>query len=312
MMRAARLHKFGEPLRVDSVSEPRPGDGEALFTVAFAGVNPIDVWLTEGQVAGGRQSLPMIPGSDAVGFIDERPVVVHGGGVGITRDGLYAQRAVVPEGAVVDVPDSVELEQAAAVGVPGSTAWILAHELTKLSRHDRVLVLGCTGGVGSLLVQLAANAGAHVTGHTSSAEKAGFVRANLPCDLIVADAAGLAEAVGDLRPTVVFDPLGNDYTAAVIETLAPRADIILFGTSAGRYADLDLRTLYKGGASIRTYAASTNPPAVTRGALKNILKELAAGRLTAFVDDILPLEMAQDAHRRLKAMDVKGKVLLQP
>ena len=66
-MRAARIHAFGEPPSIDEVDELAPEDGESLFEVAFAAVNPLDVWVSDGTVAGGRQRLPFIPGSEAPG-----------------------------------------------------------------------------------------------------------------------------------------------------------------------------------------------------------------------------------------------------
>jgi NADPH:quinone reductase-like Zn-dependent oxidoreductase len=58
-MKAARVHRFGEQLRIDDVDEPSPGGGEVLAEVRFAAVNPQDVWVTRGTVAGGRQPLPI-------------------------------------------------------------------------------------------------------------------------------------------------------------------------------------------------------------------------------------------------------------
>src|SRR6266702_3138314 len=122
-MRAARIHAFGEELRVDDVPEPQPGEGELLFELRLAAVNPVDVWMTQGTVAGGTQPLPFVPGVEAVGTVSGRPVVVRGAGLGVTRDGLYRERANVPGAALTDIPPGLDPDRVAGVAVTGSTAW---------------------------------------------------------------------------------------------------------------------------------------------------------------------------------------------
>lgn len=309
-MKAVRLHHYNEPLRVDDIDEPSPQPGEFIVEIAFAGVNPLDIWLTHGDVQPGKQALPFVLGSDGSGYVGDRRVLIHERGLGVVRDGLYRQRASVPADALVDIPPSVNLETAAALGVPGSTAWMLTHETAPVTAEDRVVVLGCAGAVGILLLQLALRAGATVTGQTASTTKANLVRSALGCEVITADASGLTKVITTLEPTIVFDPLGDAYTGAVIAGLGSGATIALFGTSAGTTGTLDLRRLYKAGVTIRGYAAPTHPPETIRRALHGIIDEAAAGHLKAIVDRVLPLGEAQAAHRLLLAKKVTGKVLL--
>ena len=175
-MKAARVHAFGEELRIDDVPEPAPGPGEGLLQVRFAAVNPIDVWLTRGTVAGGTQRLPFVPGVEAVGEVDGRAVVARGAGLGVTRDGLYRERADVPPEALVDIPDGLDLERVAGIAVTGATAWRVVRDIAQVTSEDRVLVLGASGGVGSLALQLAKATGATVWGQTSSPGQGGVHR----------------------------------------------------------------------------------------------------------------------------------------
>ena len=73
---------------------------------------------------------------------------------------------------MIELPDGVELREAAAMGIAGLTAWEVAHEVGRVSAEDRVLVLGASGGVGHMIVSLAGAAGATVWGQTGSPEKA--------------------------------------------------------------------------------------------------------------------------------------------
>jgi len=311
-VRAVRVHAFGQGLQVDDVPEPEPGPDEDLFEVRFAGVNPIDVWLTEGTVAGGTQKLPLVPGVEAAGTIDDRAVLVHGAGLGIRRDGLYRERAAVPREAIIPLPDGLPLEKAAGLGVPGPTAWSLVHQVAKVTIEDRVLVLGASGGVGSLVVQLARAAGATVWGQTSSPDKAAFVQEAGAEKAVVAGAGDLAEAAKDLEATVVIDPLADGFTSAAVTLLQPFGRIALYGASAGPRTEFDLRTLYRKSIQLLTYSGTIEPEDRVHQATRGALDAAARGELRVFVDEILPLEQAGEAHRRIKARQVRGKLLLAP
>jgi NADPH2:quinone reductase len=312
-VRAVRLHAFQEPLRVDDVPDPGPVEGEVAFEPALIGVNPLDVWLTEGTVAGGRQRLPFVPGSEAAGSVDGRRVLVRGSGLGTVRDGLYRERAAVPLEAVLDLPEGVDFDQAAGLGVAGDTAWRLVHELGQVTGADRVLVLGASGGVGSLVVQLAATTGAEVWGQTTDPEKASFVRELGAANVVVTDQAGLAESAATLEPTVAVDPLADGYTAALVPAMAPHGRILLYGASSGPVVErFDLRLLYRKAVAILTYSGTIESAERLREGMLRALEAVARGELRVPIDRVLPLEQAQEAHDRIRARKVRGKQLLRP
>jgi NADPH:quinone reductase len=311
-VRAARVHAFGEELSVDEVPDPEPAPGEVAFEVRFASVNPIDVWVTRGTVAGGRQALPFVPGSEASGEIDGRPVLVRGAGLGVARDGLYRERASIPPEAAMPVPPGLGLDVAAGLGVAGSTAWMLVREVGRVTGDDRVLVLGASGGVGSLVVQLARSAGARVWGQTTNPEKGEFVTGLGAERAVVATADELAAAVSGLEPTVVIDPLADGYTVAAVEALSPFGRIVLYGASAGERAELDLRALYRKSAQLLTYSGTIEPEERNRAATMSALEAAARGELVVSIDEVLPLERAAEAHRRIVERRVRGKLLLRP
>jgi len=310
-VRAARVHRFGEPLVVEEAPEPSLGPGEVLVEVAYAGVNPLDLWVSRGTVAGGSQPLPFIPGAEGVGRAEGRWVVVRGAGVGVTRDGTYAERVAVPPEAVFELPEGADPVQAAALPIVGATAWALAHRVAGVTAEDRALVLGASGGVGSLLLQVLGSAGVRAWGQTGSPDKAAFVQEQGAERVVVTEAEGLAEAAAELRPTVVFDPLGDGFTAAAIQALEPYGRLVLFGVSAGASHELDLRQLYRKAISLLTYSGTIEPVERLREATEVVLAELAAGRLRVPVQEVLPLEAAPEAHRRIEERAVRGKLVLQ-
>jgi NADPH2:quinone reductase len=310
-VKAARIHAFGDELSIDEVGEPEPREGDLIVPVRFAGVNPLDVWVTQGTVAGGQQQLPFVPGAEGVVEVDGRLAVARGGGLGVTRDGLYRERAAIPRDAVVPLPDGVDIQQAAGAAAAGSTAIALA-EVAGVGPGDRVLILGASGGVGSLMIQVAKSTGATVWGQTTSSDKAEFLEELGVDRAVVAAADQLPKVAGDLEPTVVIDPLGDGYTRAAVEALQPHGRIALYGTSVGHLQEMDLRALYRKAVQLLTYSGTIDPPEHNRELLEAVLNAIARGDLRVPIDEVLPLDHAGEAHRRILERGVRGKLLLAP
>ena len=306
---AARLAAPGRPLQVEQVEVGVPGVGEVVIEVHFASVNPLDRYAAEGR-AGDPHKVPRTLGVEGAGYVDGRPVFVRGAGLGLTRDGVWSRRAVVPAENVVSVPAGVDLRQAAAVGVAGTTAWRVVHEYAQVGRDDRVLVLGAGGGVGSLLVPLARNTGATVWGQVGDPGKRDFVYARGAAQVVLADAAELAAAVTELAPTVVLDPLGDGFFTAAIEALEQGGRLVSFGTSAGPEATLNAQRLYRNGLTIRGYNSLGITPHAVAAAGGSLLAEMAAGRVDVPIDDVVPLGQVNEALARLRDRAVTGKIVL--
>ena len=311
-MRAVRIHAFGAEVQIDDVPEPEPAEDEVLIDIRFAGVNPLDVWVTDGTVADGKQRLPFVPGVEAAGDAEGRAVLASGLGLGVTRDGLYRERAAVPRSALSPVPNGLDLRQAAALGLAGATAWNLVGDVARVSETDRVLVLGASGGVGSLVTQLARAAGARVWGQTTSEDKAAFVEEMGAEHAVVASAEDLVERAAGLRPTVVFDPLADGYTVAGLEAISPFGRLVLYGASAGPRAEIDLRSLYRKSIQLLSYSGTIEPEERIRAATERVLAAAAGGLLRVPIDEVLPLEAAARAHHRIRERRVRGKLVLAP
>lgn len=307
---AARLHEHGAPLRVEEVALAEPRDGEVLVELAYAGVNPVDRYTAAGQVAADGP-LPRTLGGEASGHLaDGTPVLVNGGGLGAGRDGVWAQRAVVACGSVVALPQGVDLPTASAVGVAGLTAWNCVVRVGGIGDGDRVLVLGASGGVGLPIVGLASALGATVWGQTGSADKARAIRDAGAAQVVVSDAAGLAAAAAELRPTVVIDPLGGAFTPAALGLLQPRGRYVVFGTSAGREVTLNLQTLYRSHLQVLGYSGMVLSAEERVEQLGATLRSIAEGRLRIPVDRTLPLAQVNEVFDLLADRAVTGKVLL--
>jgi NADPH2:quinone reductase len=310
-MRAARLHSIGGTLQLDEIPDPEAGDGDQLVEIAYASVNPLDVWITQGSIGAAEANLPWIPGTEATGHTsDGRAVLVRGGGLGVVRQGLYCERVAVPEVWLTTLPDGIDLAQAAAVPVAGITAWQALHHRALISALDRVLILGASGGVGAVAVQLAKFAGAEVWGQTSSAAKVEGITANGADHVVVTGADGLESAVESFEPTVILDSLGGPFTDAAIAAIANQGRLVVYGTSNNEQVSINLRRLYRKGVTLLGYGGMIDTPQEQRDALDKLLAMMSAGSLRIPVGDVLPLGDAAEAHARILGRGVEGKILL--
>ncbi len=312
--RAARLVELGRPVAVEEIDLAEPADGELLVELAYAGVNPVDRYQVLGRV-GADLALPRTLGSEAAGTVTAgvgagRRVFVNRAAIARPGDGLWASHAIVRADKVIDVPDGVASDVAAATGVAGTTAWRCVTEWAGVSPEDRVLVLGASGGVGSAIVSICSRLGAHVVGQVSSVAKEEFVAERGANRVVTADAAALVPALEGLRPTVVFDPLGGGFTGAAIEALAPKGRLVLFGTSADAIGEVPLQALYRKGLSVLGYGGLGEPEeAIVRG-VRESLQALADGRMEVVIGATLPLGSVNEALGRLADRKVLGKLVM--
>jgi NADPH:quinone reductase len=306
---AARLAKHGQPLRIEDVELATPSEQEVVLEVAYAGINPVDMYAADGKVAADAP-VPRTLGTEGAGTVDGRPVMVRGYGIGTARDGLWARAAVVPRAALVDVPDGVELAAAAAMGVAGVTAWRTVRELAEVSADDTVLVLGASGGVGSVIVSAAHAAGATVIGQTGHSDNSGWIHDRGADQVIVAGAGDLADTAAPLHPTVVFDGLGDGFTGAAIEALEPHGRLVIFGASAGPDGQVSWQSLYGKGIRVLGYAGLLESDEDMSAAIGRALQALAAGELSVPIDSAVPLDQVNEAFDRIEGRSVRGKLVL--
>jgi NADPH2:quinone reductase len=308
-VRAARLVAHDQPLRVEEVSLPSPGEDEVRVDLLFGGVNPVDRYIAEGRVNpdGVR---PRTLGGEASGRIDGRTVLVAGEGLGTGRDGVWAQAAVVPRDAIVEVPDGVDARQAAAMGIAGLTALNCVRNVAKVTVEDRVLVLGASGGVGSMIVSLCDAAGATVYGQTGSEHKAAAITQDGADRVLVGGPDEIASQLAELEPTVVFDSLAGGFVAPVMEAVAPRGRIVSFGVSAGPEVTFNMQLLYRKAVSLLGYAGMLLTRDERRPGLAAALEAVRAGELKVRIDTVFALDDVNDAFQRLVDRGVQGNLVL--
>jgi len=240
-MRAALVREVGAFAEVGEVAGPT---GETIEVLA-ASINPIDLAVSRGILATGHPELPYVPGCEAVGrTADGRLVWISGGSLGRTSQGAIAERAMVGDSHVIDVPDGADPALAAGLGIAGMAGWLPFAWRAPLRGGENVLVLGATGSVGFVAVQTAKLLGAaRVVAAGRSA--VGLERATqhgadatLRLDEVDDLVAAFKDAFGGEGPSYIFDPLWGEPAAAAVQAAVPHATIVNLGQSAGATSEL--------------------------------------------------------------------------
>jgi len=246
-MKAILRTEYGgtDRVRLEDRPDPVPGAGEVLLEVRAAGVDA-GVWhLMRGEprlvrlAFGLRRPKQPVLGRDVAGVVAAvgegvTEPAVGDAVMGTTSGGAYAERAVAAVDRLVPKPSAWSFEEAAAVPISGITAMQAVHDVGGVRAGQRVLVVGASGGVGSLAVQLARQAGARVDA-VCSAAKADFVR-GLGAELVAAHGPGadLPFEDGPQAPyDVVVDIGGARPVRRLRRVLRPRGTLVLVGGETG-------------------------------------------------------------------------------
>lgn len=321
-MRAVRVGRFGGPdvLVVGEEPAPVPGPGAVLVAVEVAGMTFIETEIRRG---GGprhaRPELPYIPGGIVGGRVVAvaRQVDPDWSGKRIVartgRTGGFAEFATAPVDALQVVPAELDLADAVALCSDGSTAQGLI-EGVRLSAGNWVLVGAAAGGVGNLLVQLAAAAGARVVGAARGAEKLEMLRGLGAASVIDYTLAGWAAGVIDVTSgagaDVVFDGVGGEIGRAAFEATARGGRFSVHGASSGHATVIAPREAAdRGIAVVGIDQLASFGPHQKRWATE-IMAKAVEGQIRPIIGQRFPLERAAEAHAAIEARATLGKTLI--
>jgi len=313
IMRAVAIDRFGGPevLEIKSLPVPKPGPGDVLIRVAFAGVAEWDVYEQEGGFAamlGGKPTFPYVLGSEGAGVVEDVGAEVERFSPGdrvyamkLPRGGFYAEYAAVPEDAVAFVPGTLPMEQAAGLGWIGVTALRGLEDVLHVKPGESVVVLGANGGVGHAAVQLARLMGARV--------------------LAVASGSDGVELARRLGADAVVDGREGDVVAAAREFAPDGLDAALL-TAGGEVARLVLSTLREGGRAAYPHGIEPEPEAV-RGirpdgynadpdpdVMERLNRLVERGPFEVHVGEVFPIEEVASAEEVVGRHHL-GKVVLR-
>ncbi len=322
VMKAVEITRPGGPevLALCERPVPRPGAGQILIEVAWAGVNRPDALQRAGAYAPPPDASPL-PGLEASGRVaavgpgvsDWRPgdqvcALLPGGG--------YAEYALAPAAHALPVPDGMGLREAACLPETFFTVWSNVFGRGALRAGERFLVHGGTSGIGTTAIQLAAAFGARVFATAGSDDKCA-VCLRLGAEVAVNYRTGdFVECLrGEGGADLILDMVGGDYLPRNVRALADDGRLVQIAFLQGpkielNFAQVMMRRLTITGSTLRPQSdlAKARIAADLRA---RVWPLLATGRVAPVMDSDYPLVDAAGAHRRIEGSDHVGKIVLK-
>lgn len=321
------------------VTEPRAGPNEVVVEVKACGLNHLDVWTEKGELPIPVE-LPRIQGCEAAGVVAEvgtgvsqwKPgdrVAVQSNifcgqcdycvrgeesmclaniMLGVQQDGGFAEKVLVPERALVRLPEKVDFQTSAALSLAASTAMHMLTDRAQVRAGDWVLVIAGASGVGSAAIQIARELGARVISTGSTAEKRDLgIRLGAEVALDSADAnwpAELRKITAKRGVDLVVEHVGGPVLSQALSCLARGGTIVTCGATAGSKVALDLWPLFvKQQRLVGSYGRN-------RSDLVKTLDWAAQGKLKPVIQSILPLERTAEAFALMRERKVLGKLVI--
>jgi NADPH:quinone reductase-like Zn-dependent oxidoreductase len=286
----------------DDLPEPPVGPDTVLVRVHATGVNPVDIGIREGRLAGAYpHHFPIIPGWDVSGVVEQAGPAVVDFAPGdevfgyVRRDdvqwGTAADLVPAPQRCLAHKPGSLSFAEAGALPLAGLTAYQALAEVLDVGEGDRVLVHRAAGGVGFLAVQIAVALGAHVIG-TASPKNHGFLRDAGAAEVLDYSAGPASEQLSE-SVDAVLDLIGGPALADAPDQVRDRARIVSVVDPAVR--DLGGRYVF------------VRPD---HHDLEELGRMADAGQLRVPIAKAFPLEQLAEAHRLVAGGHVRGKVVV--
>src|SRR5579864_2972771 len=290
-MKAAVLHELGKAPRCEEFAEPAAGKDEAVVRVRAASLKAIDKQLAEGSHYASARELPVVCGTDGVGDLEDGTRVFFGGPR--RPYGAMAERTVVPRAFCFPAPSGIDDDTVAALPNPGVSAWLSLTQRARLAPGETVLILGATGVIGQLAVQMAKLLGARrvigagrnerMLGMLSELGADATIQLDQPQDSLERAFAG---AAGDEGFDVIIDYVWGRPTEALLAAItrsefAPvtkETRLVQAGESAGATISLPAEVLRSTALTILG-TAGIPPREVLVDAMQQVMARAARGEL---------------------------------
>lgn len=330
-MKAAFVKQPGpaESILYGDIAVPEPDDGQVLVKVGAVAVNPIDTYVRAGMVAM-ELPFPFVVGCDVAGTVERvgpgvsRFVVgdrVWGSNQGVLgRQGTFAEYAAIDEQWLYATPDDVIDEDAAAGALVGITAHLGLFDTVKLQAGETLFIIGGTGGVGSMVVQMARAVGARVIATCGTDEKVAACEqlgANLAINYNSEDVVAKVKSFAPEGVDVFWETRRDPDFDVAIDLLARRGRMIVM---AGRDArpPFPVGPFYVKGCSLHGFVMFMATADEQRACSDNINRWLAGGSIKPKIDRVMPLSDTALAHQLQEENTIEakgnlaGKIVLKP
>lgn len=304
------------------VPDVSAGPGEVLVKVAAAGVNRADLLQAAGKYPPPPGASEII-GMEVSGVIADIGSDVANWSVGqevcaLLAGGGYAEYVAVPGGQLMPLPDGVDMVDAAGLPEVACTVWSNLVLTAHLGKGQLLLMHGGASGIGSHAIQVARALGVRVAVTAGSAEKLEFCRelgAEITINYRDEDFVARVQEAGGAD--VIFDIMGASYLDRNIDALAADGQLVIIGMQGGIKAELNIGKLMIKRARVigttlrgRPVSGPNSKSEIVRAVIESVWPLIADGRVRPIVGARMPIQQAGDAHKKLVAGEVHGKIVL--
>lgn len=320
MAKAVRMHETGGPevLRYEDVAVGEPGAGQVRLRHVAVGLNYADTYFRNGTYP---IPLPSGMGVEAAGVVQAVGPGVTQVAVGdrvtytgfVNTLGAYSTERLAPADALIQLPEGISFETAAAMTMRGLTSAYLMRRIYAFKPGDTLLLHAAAGGVGLIVAQWAKMLGVTVIGTVSTEEKAELARAHGCTHTINYShedvAARVKEITSGVGAHVVFDSVGKTTFMASLDSLKRRGLMVCVGTASGTIAPFDPQLLARKGSLFLTRPALADyifDPAEKAELAGEIFGHVASGRIKIEINQHYALQDAAQAHRDLESRKTTG------
>jgi NADPH:quinone reductase len=320
-LKAVAIQAFGDPegLAVIDLPAPVPAGGQVLITTEAIGVGGVDAVIRSGALAAYGFTEGHIPGGEVAGTVTAVGDDVDTSWIGrrvwafTGTGGGYVEQAIAPVEEILPLPANLSAVDAVTLGSSGVVAHFgLSHAHFALG--ESVLVRGAAGSIGIMTVQLAARRGAGaVAVTTSSAERGDRLRELGATHVLDRSGEGGGDAPGGYD--VIIDIVAGADMPSFFAKLTPNGRMVAVGAVGGRPpADFGMKMMadFQKSMSFATFSAAAVAEADRRAVRTAQFAAATRGELRAVVHELLPLEQAVLAHRKMDAGEVFGRIVLTP
>lgn len=322
-MQALLCEAFGPPenLVLREVPVPQPGEGEVLIRVHAAGLNFPDTLIIQDKYQI-KAPLPFAPGGELAGT-----VAAVGPGVtrlkagdrvaALTHWGGFADYAIAEEARTTLLPETMDLDVAAAFTLVYGTSHHALKQRGALKAGETVLVLGASGGTGLSAIEVAKAMGARVIAGASTAEKLAIAKAHGADELVNYAEEDLKARVkaltGGKGVDVVYDPVGDKLADPAFRTIGWEGRYLVIGFAGGQIPALPLNLpLVKGAAIVGVFWGDfvARHPAGHHANMAELYAMHAEGKLKPLISERFPIERGGAAIRHMMDRKATGKVIV--
>lgn len=312
-MKASFFEEFGDlnQIKTGELERPEPGEGEVLVRIKSAGVNPVDAAIVRGMLKNAIPAeFPAVPGWDMAGVVEDRghaarrfkegdevfayarrPKIQHG---------TFAEYTVIPESYLARRPKSISMEASGGIPLVGLTAYQSLFDAGKLKSGETVLILGASGGVGTLAIQLAKTVGAKVIG-VASKQNHDYMK-DLGADETVDYKEGnVGDAVTKIEPEgvdLIFHCSRGDSLSQSKETLKSGGRLVSITNRKPEIRD-DIHFQY----------VFVEPNALQLEHIQGLADE---GKIKVPVSETFALEEVSKALQQIESLHTRGKLIVTP